>query len=141
MKKFIKRVIEKIKSNDTLQVVLFVSVIILIAIPVFLGRGGTVISGWKTLMNQTGSEWLRMIIFSLCAVAVIYVWIRYYKKKQDGTGYRAFLWGAVIFIAIAFGKACTDKANEGVTSGNGRPGGIPAADDTRIPAEDLLPKK
>lgn len=137
-----KKIFEAIKKNDTLQVALGVAIVVAIAIPVFLGRGGTVISGWQVLMNQSAGEWFRMILFSLLAGVVIFFWIRYHRKTQDGRNYRAFLWSAVIFISIAFGKACTDKANEGVTSANGRPKPattIPYED--RVPAKDLLPKK
>lgn len=129
------------KKSGMLPVVIFLAVILIIAMIAFLGRGGTVVSGWEILKNQTTGEWLRMIGFSVIAGVVVWAYIRFYKKTQDGKGIFPFAIAFMVFVAIAFGKGCTDKANEGVTSGKGRPGGPAPVDTTRVPAEDLIPKK
>jgi hypothetical protein len=71
---------------------------------------------------------------------VTYFVVRY-VKNQGGYGVKLnVLIPIIVLIAVAWGKACNDKTNDGVTAGKGRP--VPAkVDSTRVPAEDLLPKK
>jgi amino acid transporter len=135
-----KKIIQKLKDSDMLTVVVACVVFIVIAIIAFLGRGGSTVSGWQILFNQTAGEWLRMFFFSGVAGIVVWAYIQFYKKTQDSKGFVPFAVAFFIFLAIAFGKVATDKANDGVTSGNGRPGGPAQVEDNRVPAEDLLPK-
>lgn len=113
--------------------------IVTIALLVFLINADGGASGWQILMNQTGNEWFWMIFGSLGIAASTYVFIRVYQKEQNVSQTRllAFAAGLILFAGIAFGKIATDKANGGVTSGNGRPGGAAQVDSTRVPAEDL----
>lgn len=136
-----KKILESLKKSGMLGVVIGITVVLIIAMVAFLGKGGTEVSGWEILMNQTFNEWFWMVLASVIAGLIVYAYIRYYRKTQDTKGITAFAAGFMIFVAIAFGKGCTDKANEGVTSGKGRPGKTKPADENRIPAEDLLPKK
>jgi hypothetical protein len=135
-----KRIIQKLKDSDMLAVVAACLAFVVISVIAFLGRGGTTVSGWEILFNQTAGEWFRMLFFSAAAGIVVWAYIQFYKKTQDTKGLVPFAVAFFIFLAIAFGKIATDKANEGVTSGNGRPGGPAQVEDNRVPAEDLLPK-
>jgi len=136
-----KKIISSLKESGMLWVVAGIFVIIVISIIAFLSKGGTTVSGWEILTNQTFGEWFWMIFASAVAGGVVWAYIKFYKKTQDSKGIVPFAIAFMLFVAIAFGKACTDKANEGVTSGKGRPGGEAPIDSTRIPAEDLIPKK
>lgn len=135
-----KKIIEKLKESGMLYVAIGITVIIIIALIAFLGKGGTAVSGWQIITNQTFGEWFWMLFASAVAGAVVWAYIKFYKRTQDAKGMVPFVIALMLFIAIAFGKGCTDKANEGVTSGNGRPGGAAQVDSTRVPAEDLIPK-
>ena len=116
-----KKVIEKLKESGMLYVVAGLAVIIIVAIIAFLGKGGTEVSGWQIITNQTFGEWFWMLFASAIAGVIVWAYIKYYKKTQDAKGMVPFIVAFMLFVAIAFGKGCTDKANEGVTSGNGRP--------------------
>lgn len=136
-----KKIISKLKESGMLWVVAGCAVFIIVALVTFLGKGGTTVSGWQIIANQTFGEWFWMLFASAIAGVVVWAYIKFYKKTQDSKGIVPFAIAFMLFISIAFGKACTDKANEGVTSGKGRPGGAAQVDSTRIPAEDLIPKK
>lgn len=97
------------------------------------------ITGWQTLGNQGGGFWLGAILGSAAAAVLTYFLVKK-VSKEGGVGV-SYSWiiAIVAFISIAFGKACTDKANDGVTSKGGRE--IPVqVDSTRVPAEDLIKK-
>lgn len=103
-------------------------------------KGNNLFTGWQILKNQTFGEWFRMFFFTILAAGTFYAFLKYYKKEQDTRGIKVFVFALMAFVAIAFGKACTDKANDGVTSGKGRPVKVEQKDDGRVPAEDLLKK-
>lgn len=131
------------KLTDGQKILIWIGICLVISVLVFTINKDGGASGWAILMNQTGGEWVRMIFCSLMVGVVAYAMLRYYNKNQDmpGNTVKAFVAAIMIFMGIAFGKACTDKTNGGVTGGNGRPGGAAQVDSTRIPAEDLIPKK
>lgn len=136
-----KKIIQKLKEVEMLWVAVAITVFLIVAaIDFFFTKTGGV-NGWQIVFNQTANEWFWMIFFSALAGGVVWGYTKFYNKKQDTKGYRPFAWAFIIFVSIAFGKGCTDKANGGVTSGNGRPGGPAPTEDNRVPAEDLLPKK
>ncbi len=134
---------KKLLKTDWFLIAVAVGLMLIVGVIEFLGKHGTITSGFEILMNQTANEWFWMIFGSVFCGGLVYAFYKYYQKQQDvpGNMVRSFAAAFMIFAGIAFGKACTDKANEGVTSGNGRPGGPAPVEDNRVPAEDLLPKK
>lgn len=99
-----------------------VGIIILVALIAFLFTGEP--TGWQVIFNQGAAYILSMFFFFAISLVAIYAAYRVYNKNQETTlGFWAAIVVAVVFIAIAFGKGCTDKANSGVTG----PGGAPAA--------------
>lgn len=106
------------------------------AVEFLSGQGGT--SGWSILAQQKWYEWLWMIVGTVGAVAVVLGFLRYYNKTQDVKGIKVFAIAIGVFLGIAFGKACTDKTNGGVTSASGRVGGPAKVDSTREAAEDII---
>jgi len=122
-------------------VIILVSLFIVIATIVYLSNSDGGSSGWQIVMNQTGNEWFWMIFASIVSGVVVWAYTKFYKKTQDTKSIVPFAVAFALFFSIAFGKGCTDKANGGVTSGKGRPGGAAKVDSSRVPAEDLLPKK
>lgn len=133
---------KKLKESGMLYAVIAAAVILVIGLIEFLGKQDGQVSGLQILLNQTGGEWLRMIFGTLGIAGVVYLYNRYYLKKQDATknSWIAFSIALMLFAAIAFAKGCDDKANDGVTSGNGRPSGAAQVDSSRVAAEDLLKK-
>lgn len=137
-----KKIKEFIKENKlTAAMIAVVTVILLISGYTFFfdsDEGG--ITGWETLRQEGPNFWFGVIFGSVGAAIVIrYVINRVTKSGGVGVGYSALI-AAVIFLSIAFGKGCTDKANDGVTTEKGRP--VPVKQDSsRVPAEELLPKK
>jgi uncharacterized membrane-anchored protein YitT (DUF2179 family) len=97
------------------------------------------ITGLQALQQQTTEFWIWAIILSaLSGVGVFFIAKKVKSLGGHGVPLSVFI-PIIIFLTIAWGKGCTDKQNDGVTAGKGRP--VPAKiDSTRIPAEDLLPK-
>jgi hypothetical protein len=117
-----------------------VAAIIVFALVVFLGgKNEEGHSGFQIVANSGFWYIFEMIIFSAIAGGAVVLGLRKYKDKQDGKVLIPYILGFILFVSIAFGKACTDKSNDGVTSPGGRPGGPAPIDSTRIPAEDLIP--
>lgn len=105
------------KENDLWWVPLMLIGFIVIALIAFLGKGGSAVSGWQIVFNQTFGEWFRMVFFSALAGGIVWLYIKFYNRTQDTKGSFVFAVALLVFVSIAFGKACTDKANDGVTSG------------------------
>lgn len=123
-------------------VAILVAVILIISLYTFLFTKESyegAITGIQALQQQTAEFWIWAILLSaLSAVGVFFIIKKVKQLGGYGLSLNVFI-PIFIFIAIAWGKACTDKANDGVTSGKGRP--VPVkVDDRRIPAEELLPK-
>lgn len=132
------------KDNVLMKIVaLAVLVMITVALFVFLFTKGVhegAITGFQALDQQGTDFWIGAILFSVGAGVITYFALR--KSKNLGGFGLSLKWliPVIVFVGIAWGKGCTDKDNDGVTAAGGRP--IPAKiDSTRIPAEDLLPKK
>ena len=133
-----------IKENKVMAgVIVFVLAAIIFAVTQFLftksGDYEGAITGVQALQQQTTEFWLNAIGWSVASGVALYFAVKKIKKMAGFGVPLTVLVPAIIFIAIAWGKGCTDKANDGVTSGKGRP--VPAkVDSLRVPAEDLLPK-
>jgi hypothetical protein len=93
------------------------------------------ITGIQALGQQGLSFWLWAIVFTALASAVaIWAFKRFATEDSSSFGNFWIIFG--IFLAIAWGKGCTDKATDGVTSSKGRP--VPVQiDTTRKAAEDF----
>lgn len=96
------------------------------------------ITGWQVLGMQSFSFWLWAIVFTALAAAVIYFLNRYLINGGDSKPFGNWWIVIAIFLSIAWGKACTDKATDGVTAPGYTP--IEKTDDGRVPAEELLKK-
>ena len=130
------------KDKPTAIMVIAVGVMLLIALFDFLFTKDAADSftGLRTLGQEGWNFWIWAIVLPIAAGVLVYFGVRIYNKNAEPSTLKAFLIAAIAFLVIAFGKGCTDKANKGVTTENGRP--VPVAtDSTRIPAEDLIPKK
>lgn len=130
-------------STDKLWGLVTLAIVVLfliIGISSFMGSDEGGISGWQTLKQEGAGFWVSSIILSALSGIALFFGIKVYDKNRDVKMLKPFLLAIVVFMSIAFGKGCTDKANDGVTTAKGRPVKI-LPDSNRIPAEDLLPKK
>lgn len=116
-------------------------IILLVAVCVFLFTKDNAanpysVTGLEVLGNQNFSFWLFAIIFTVLAGVVIWVLNRYLINGGDSKPFGNWWILIAVFLSIAWGKACTDKANDGVTA----PGHTPTekVEDGRLPAEDLI---
>jgi amino acid permease len=133
---------KKLKESGMLYVLIGVAVMLVIGLIEFLTNSDGGATGFEILANQTGSEWTRLIFGTLAIGVVVFLYRKFYEKKQD-TRQESLISLAVaimLFAGIAFGKGCTDKANGGVTSGNGRPNKEVKSYEDRQAAEDMLKK-
>lgn len=136
-----KNLVNWIKENKFMFGVLSAIVIMVgIAIYTFLftkedDEGA--ITGLQALQQQTGEFWVWAIGLTVLSAVGMYFIVKYIKSMGGyGVSPSIFI-PIIIFIAIAWGKACTDKVNDGVTAGKGRP--VPAKiDSTRMSAEDII---
>ena len=126
------------EKNGTIFGLGVILTIILIGIGTFLGRDcPECISGWETLKQEGPNFWWSAFAFSILGGASFWAFMHFYKKILDYGPVKPLLITCIIFLAIAWGKGCTDKANEAVTTEKGRPDKYkPKIDSTRIPAED-----
>lgn len=137
-----KKIKDFIKNNKTTAAMIaVVSVILLISGYTFFfdsDEGG--ITGWETLKQEGPNFWFGVLFGSVGAAVVLHYLVKKVTKSGGvGVGYGSLI-AVAIFLSIAFGKGCTDKANDGVTTEKGRP--VPVKQDSsRVPAEELLPKK
>lgn len=97
----------------------------------------TCITGAQALAQEGAGFWFFAITIPI-VVAVMVYFIFKYVDSQGGVGVSiSILVIPLLFLAIAWGKGCTDKADGAVGTKKGRP--VPAKiDSTRISAEDLL---
>ena len=123
-----------------IPVIGIVLLFIIIALVSFFGKDEGGISGLQALQQEGTSFWIWAIVLSALSGIVGFFGLKAYDKEKDVKIMKPFALAIVIFLSIAFGKGCTDKANDGVTTEKGRPVKI-LPDSNRIPAEDLLPKK
>jgi hypothetical protein len=133
----------KDNTNKLMTAVLVgIATIVVFSLAVFLGgKNAEGHSGFKIIANSGFWYIAELILFSAIAGGAVVLGIRQYRLKQDGKVLIPYILAFMLFISIAFGKACTDKSNDGVTSPGGRPGSAAPFDSTRVAAEDLLPKK
>lgn len=130
-------------STDKLWGLVTLAIVVLfliVGVSAFMGSDEGGISGWQTLKQEGSGFWISSIILSALSGVALFFGIKVYDKNRDVKMLKPFLLAIVVFMSIAFGKGCTDKANDGVTTEKGRPVKI-LPDSNRIPAEDLLPKK
>lgn len=132
-----------IKENKVMfGVILVVAAMAIFAILTFLFTKDDhegAITGVQALKQQTTEFWIWAIALTIGAGVLTHFVVKKVKANAGyGVSYNVLI-PIIVFIAIAWGKGCTDKANDGVTAGKGRP--VPVqVDSLRVPAEDLLPK-
>lgn len=113
---------KKDNTNQLMNIVYIVAItFVIIAICTFLINKDGGVSGWYVITHNGFGYIALMIFFSAVAAAAIVFGIKRYNKTQEGKSIIPYIVVAFIFLAIAFGKACTDKANNNVTG----PGGAP----------------
>lgn len=130
------------KSTDKtiIAMIIFVSAVLIIGMSVFLFQKNCAecYTGWQILGMQGLNFWGSAIFFSVLGFGGIFFLVK--KVINAGGAGVPLSWAIpiIIFFSIAFGKACTDKANNGVTSEKYKPTG--PVDDGRESAEDQLKK-
>jgi len=114
------------KFNSAWLLAFAVPIILIIGIAVFLGSKDcdTCLTGWDTLKLEWPSFWTWAVIGIIIGVIALY--LAYANESGSGavgrkmngsTGFTIFLLLiAIAFMAGPWGKACTDKANQGVTA-------------------------
>jgi hypothetical protein len=110
-------------NTDFLMNIVYVGILafIIIAIIAFAGKDAEGHGGFQIIFNQGPLYIASMIFFALVAAGAAVFGISRYRKTQKTNSLVAPGIIMVIFLAIAFGKGCTDKANDGVTGPKGRP--------------------
>src|SRR5690242_6917159 len=93
----------------------------IIAVSAFLGKDEGGISGWQALGQQSAGFWVLASLLSLGAGVIVHFATKAIKKGSDSRITIPAFIVIGVFLSIAFGRACTDKANDGVTSPKGRP--------------------
>lgn len=131
---------KKNTDKTIIALIIFVSAVLIISLSVFLFQKDCAecYTGWQILGMQGLNFWGSAIFFTALAGGFTFFVV---KKVINAGGVGVSLnWviPIVVFISIAFGKACTDKANNGVTSEKFKPTG--PVDDGRESAEDQLKK-
>lgn len=98
------------------------AVILIIAAFAFFGKNShdDPTTGAQVIAHEGGGFWLGVVVCIIGAAAAIFLGIKRYNKTQDGNSLTPWIAAALLFIGIAFGKGCTDKANQGVTTKYGR---------------------
>lgn len=96
------------------------------------------VTGLQVLGQQNFSFWLWAIVITAAIVVGIIAINKYLIKGGDSKAFGNWWIVMAIFIGVAWGKGCTDKANEGVTS----PGHKveKPVDDGREAAEEMIKK-
>lgn len=92
------------------------------------------ITGMEALKQAGANFWVWAIVLSVVAGGAVYGITRYLKK--EGTGSLSMLIVPIVFLAIAWGKGCTEKADRGVGFEHHVP--IPQTDSTRISADSMI---
>lgn len=100
----------------------FVTVALIIAFLVFgFGKNDEGHTGFQVIFHQGAWYITTMVFFALIGAGGLYFAYKIYDTTQEmGKSIIALIVGLVFFV-IAFGKGCTDKANDGVTGPGGRP--------------------
>ncbi len=107
------------KFNPAWLLAILVPLIIIIGVSVFLNSKDcdTCLTGWATLNLEWPSFWTWAIIGIVVGVACIMLAIKNENSGSGSTGKTiALILIAIAFMAGPWGKACTDKANQGVTA-------------------------
>jgi hypothetical protein len=137
------KLITWIKEHKAAAIALgLLAVMLIIAACEFLFvKGNNQYTGWQILGMQGANFWITAVVCSVLA-GLVAGYVVKKIKADDGDSRTTFVPGFIViaaFLGIAFGKGCTDKANDGVGTEKGRPTQV--IDSTRVPAEDLIPKK
>lgn len=137
-----KKIKDFIKNNKaTAGMIALVAGILLVSGYTFFfdsDEGG--VTGWETIKQEGPNFWFGVLFGSVGAAVVIHYLVKKLTKSGGvGVGYGSLI-AVAVFLSVAFGKGCTDKANNAVTTEKGRPNPV-QVDSSRVPAEDLLPKK
>jgi hypothetical protein len=109
------------KLSDAQKLIAAVALILLISVLVFLFNADGGYSGWQILKQEGAGFWIVAIISVVIIYFLANAMVKRYEKTQEGGSTTAYLIAIAVFLAIAFGKGCTDKANGGVTTSQGRP--------------------
>lgn len=107
------------KFNPAWLLAVLVPLFIIIGVSVFLNSKDcdTCLTGWATLKLEWPSFWVWAVIGIVVGIACVVWAIKNETSGSGGTGKTIFLIIlAIAFIAGPWGKACTDKANQGVTA-------------------------
>ena len=101
-----------------LAVIIGVAVILLISLNVFLFTKDCpeCYTGWQILGMKGASFWIWAFVLTALAAGVMFLVVRA-LRASGGVGISLnVLIPIVVFLSIAWGGVCTDKANDGVTA-------------------------
>lgn len=104
--------------NTTKLLIVSLTAIIVLSVLIFLfdreGTNGP--TGWETLAMEGAGFWIWAIFGIVGAAACVYFLIK--NDQRSGPEWRtwALLALAILLFFSPWGKACTDKANYGVTA-------------------------
>jgi hypothetical protein len=106
-------------SDDKLMKIVFLAIaaFLVIGLTIFLFNRDGGASGAEVLGKEGGGFWFTAILFAAIGSGAVYLAFNKFKTTQAKI---ISLIVAAICLAIAFGKGCTDKANGGVTTSEGR---------------------
>lgn len=128
------------KDKTGLALAVFLSAILLVSLYIFLGTKDCeeCYTGWQILGLKAASFWIWAIILT-AAAAVLGYFIVKWVNASGGVGVSLnVLIPIVVFLSIAWGGVCTDKANNGVTTEKYKPKG--PVKDNRESADDQARK-
>lgn len=117
------KTVKKDNTDFLMKIVYVVGLaFVIIALLTFLvGKNDQGNSGGYIIFHQGAGYLLLMVVFALIAAGAIIYGLNAYKRTQETKSLLVPFIVAVVFIVIAFGKGCTDKANNGVTGPRGTP--------------------
>lgn len=131
----------KKKKDSTMRAVIIgLAVILLISFNVFLFTKDCAecYTGWQILGMKGVSFWIWAIVLTALAAGVVFLIVRA-LRASGGVGISLnVLIPVVVFLSIAWGGVCTDKANNGVTTEKYKPTG--PMKDNRESAEEQARK-
>lgn len=108
----------KPKIDTTLALIIGVGLIFLIGICIFLfGKSSpNGVTGWQVLGMQGSGFWF-WIVFCTAAAGVL-IWRLILNENQGGSSGKTWALAvfAILLVTTPWGRACTDKANDGITA-------------------------
>lgn len=105
------------KNWNVILGVAAIAILIIVGVSIYIFSGTNGYTGAQALKDQSPTFWVCVIIgFIMASIGVLVL----VKSQSTAWGNTGFTIGVLILIAALifgpFGRACTDKANHGVTA-------------------------